>query len=193
MAVIEGNTAEKYLEFAEEFCKSFVQINHGPSPDQTGIASIHFNITNLPKPRLDDIKKRLQLEDSHIKRNLGPNNLPHNLDPDLPIDLGFLCQAAARRLDWTDSATDTVRAATSRILADPHKKKIFSIMGIQVGGIKHPKQIMIIYLSGFSQLFRRGYYAYYNLHRFLPKITEYITQVKSIESSIRNNFNVIPI
>ena len=27
MAVIEGNTAEKYLAFAEEFCKSLVQIN----------------------------------------------------------------------------------------------------------------------------------------------------------------------
>ena len=112
MAVKEGNTAEKYLEFAEEFCKSFVQINYGSSPDQTGITSIHFNITNLPKPRLDDIKKRHQLEDIHIKRCLGPGNLPPK-ETDLPLDLGFLCQAAARRLDWTDSATDTVRAATS--------------------------------------------------------------------------------
>ena len=139
MAVKEGNTAKKYLEFAEEFCKSFAQINYDSSPNQTVITSIHFNITNLPQPRLDDIKKRHQLEDIHIKRNLGPNNLPPNMDTELPLDLGFFCQAAARRLDWTDSATDTVRAATNQILADPHKKRIFSIMGNQVGGKKDPK------------------------------------------------------
>ena len=42
MAVKEGNTAKKYLEFAEEFCKSFIQINYGSSPDQAEIIQGDF-------------------------------------------------------------------------------------------------------------------------------------------------------
>ena len=51
MVVKEGNSAKKHLEFAEEFCKTFVQINYGPAPNQTEIISIYLNIINLPKSR----------------------------------------------------------------------------------------------------------------------------------------------
>ena len=119
MVVKEGNSAKKYLEMAEEFCNSFIQINYGPSSDQTEITSIYLNIINLPKPRLDDIKKQHELEDVNIRRCLEASLLPQ--DKNVPLDLGFFCQAVAKRLEWTVSDAATVKNATNQIQSRSYK------------------------------------------------------------------------
>ena len=78
MLVKEGNSATKYLAMAEEFCNSFIQINYGPPPDQTEITSIYLNIINLPKSRLNDIKKQHELEDVNIRRCIQESLLPQD-------------------------------------------------------------------------------------------------------------------
>ena len=186
MLVKEGNSATKYLAMAEEFCNSFIQINYGPSPDQTEITSIYLNIINLPKSRLDDIKKQHELEDVNIRRSVQESLLPK--DKSIVLDVGFFCQAVAQRLQWTTSNATTVIDATTQILADSNKKRIFTILGDQIGGARDPKQIMITYMSGFANLYRQGYCAHVYLHKYLPKIEELDTKIKSIESNIESNF-----
>ena len=187
MVVKEGNSAPKYLAMAEEFCNSFIQINYaGPPSDQTEITSIHLNIISLPKSRLDEIKKRHELEDVNIRRCIQESLLPP--DKSKALDVGFFCQAVAQRLQWTTSNAGTVINATTQILSDSNKKMIFTVMGDQIGGAKDPREIMITYMSGFASLYRQGYCTHYYLRRYLPKIEELDTKIKSIESSVQSNF-----